>query len=53
MAPMKITKFTLQRPDSDGDIEGEAAITFENPTQEIVRLVTMNSVVLGPLGFRE
>ena len=48
---MKITKFTLQRPDSDGDIEGEAAITFENPTQEIVRLVTMNSVVLGPLGF--
>jgi len=48
---MKITKFTLGRPDSDGDISGEAAITFENPTQEIVRLVTMNSVVLGPLGF--
>ena len=48
---MKITKFTLGRPDSDGDISGEAAITFENPTQEIVRLVTTNSVVLGPLGF--
>jgi len=48
---MKITKFTLGRPDSDGDISGEAAVTFENPTQEIVRLATMNSVVLGPLGF--
>ena len=51
MTPMKITKFTLGPPDSDGDMFGHAEITFENPTQEIVRLVTMNSVVLGPLGF--
>jgi hypothetical protein len=48
---MRVTSFTLERPDSDGDISSEATIKFENPTGEVVRLITAASTVLGPLGF--
>ena len=47
---MKITNFTLGSCDSDGTISSEATIKFVNPTKEVVRLVTLKSVLRGPLG---
>lgn len=45
------TKFTAERPDSDGSMGTEAVFRIRNPALEPIRLFTMNTAVLSKRGF--
>lgn len=50
-ANLTITKFTADRPDSDGTMSTEAALLLRNPTAEPVRWFRVSAVVLDQRGF--
>ncbi len=47
---MKITKFTVGRPDSDGDLRTEFQATVANDTAHDVRLIKGSTVVVNEHG---
>ena len=47
---MKITKFTHNNPDSDGDIRLEGSVLLENKTDFDVEFITVSSTVLNHAG---
>ena len=48
---MKITKFLLSAPDSDGAMSSTTTVTVANPTKEDVRWIQFNSVFSDKDGF--
>ena len=47
---MKITEFTFNNPDSDGDIRLEGEVLLDNKTDFDVEFVTISSTVLNHAG---
>lgn len=48
---MKVTKFTLDRPDADGSMSVSATLSVANPTTEDVRWIQYNVAYLDQRGF--
>ena len=48
---MRITKFMMDRPDSDGEMSVEATISVANPTSEDVRWIQYNTVFVDSMGY--
>ena len=48
---MHITKFTLDRPDSDGAMSSNATVSIQNPTAKDVRWIQYNAVFLNTEGL--
>lgn len=48
---MKVSKFTLDRPDADGSMSASATIAVANPTSEDVRWIQYNLACLDQGGF--
>lgn len=48
---MKITKFTLDKPDSDGELSSSVTVSIANPSQETVRWLQYNAVFSTKEGF--
>jgi hypothetical protein len=49
--PMKIARFSLESPDSEGAMSAEAQIYIENRTNETIRMCTTTAIALNPQGF--